>query len=121
MTKHLRPATLFLFAVAAAYGPLAYAAPSDNQPASSASGPPAAARAAAEIGLYTWTNHFIKDDVQPGDDFVLDVHTLHDLKSVRLGRGFAMKLVDPDQLMAGGRLSNAIHANGEWRFRGHGW
>jgi len=115
LMKHLLPITLFV-SVAAACAPLAYAASSGNQPASSTSSPPAAARAAAEVGLYTWTNNFIKDNVQPDGDFVLDVQTLQELESVRIGRGFAMKLVDPDQLMAGGRLSEAIHANGEWRF-----
>lgn len=110
--KSLRPFALLALSFSAACGSTTAAARADTP----AAGVPPQARAAAEIGLYSWINDFIKDGVEPDEHFVLDVETLEQLKSARLGRGVAMKTVDPGQLMAGGSLRQATHATGEWRF-----
>lgn len=114
--KRLRPCALAALSMTLAWGPPAFAANPGNPAVVQSTEVPAGALAATRIGLYQWINDFLKDNVRPDEQFVLDVQNIEQLKSARIGRGFAMKVVNPDQLMAGGKLHEATHANGEWRF-----
>lgn len=114
--KYLRIGASLCLCISLASGPLVHASGNENDVVVQSANVPAGARSSAEVGLYTWVNNFIRNDTQPDKDFVFDVQTLQQLKSAYLGRGVAMKTVDPDQLMSGSSLHQATHANGEWRF-----
>ena len=111
--KRSKPVVLIALNFAIACIPVALAASQSNAVPANA---PAEARAAADVGLQRWINQFIKEGVRPGKHFVLDVATIEQLKSARLGRAFATTAVDPKRLMAGSSLRQATYADGEWRF-----
>jgi hypothetical protein len=76
----------------------------------------AAAFAAAQHDLSQFINHQLQRGSAP-EGFPFDVQDLRTLKDARIGYGFPVYTVDPDQLLNGrGKLkSMARHAN-QWRF-----
>ena len=75
-----------------------------------------AAFAAAQRDLSQFINHQLQRGAAP-DGFPLDVQDLRALKDARIGYGFPVYTIDPDQLMhgRGSMKSMARHAQ-QWRF-----
>ena len=73
-------------------------------------------RAAAEDGLREWIDNFSLSGAAVDSHFMFDVGTLDELKSVRLGQGFALEVLDAAALLEGASASAALRDSGQWRY-----
>lgn len=105
--------------VSLAFGSAPAAAQNVNRAAAAqASATNAAAMAAAQRDLSAFINQLLLQRAgAPLADFPLDVKDVAELKDARIGYGFPIHTIDPDQILTGkGRMKNmARHAN-QWRF-----
>jgi hypothetical protein len=73
-------------------------------------------RAAAEEGLRQWVDNFSLSGAPVDANFVVDVTSLAELKTVRLGQGFALEVLDAAALLEGASASSALRESGQWRY-----
>ena len=79
----------------------------------------AAAQAAAQRDFAQFVTHQMQVRGASGApvDFPLDINDMQDLKDAKVGYGFPVYTVDPNELLAGrGSLKQMAKATGQWRF-----